>query len=114
MAKSNLYATFQSPDTYVFTNRIWIKSFLICPGAAQIAPFTFALAISGNTNYASASAGLVDPLAANQPKDFIEITLGVADGKAIHYPVNIRNVGNLIIETAASFSVVMEYEFESN
>lgn len=108
--KSSLYATFQSTDQYIFANPIWIKSFLICPGAAAIAPFTFSLALSGNPNYGTASTGLCT--GAVQPKDFIEITLGVADGKAIYYPVNVRNATQLLIEAADPFSIVMEYEFE--
>ena len=97
MQKSNLYATFDASDTYVFSNRIWIKSFLICPGSGAVAPFGVSIAISGNTNYGLAPAGLVDPSAVNQPKDYINVILG-PQGVPIYYPVNIRNVGNLIIE----------------
>lgn len=113
MSKSNLYATFDATDTYVFINRIWIKSFLVCPGSGAVAPFGVSIAISGNTNYGATPAGLVNPGAVQQPKDYINIILG-PQGVPVYYPVNIRNVGNLILEGTDPFTVVVEYEFEKN
>lgn len=112
MRKGNRYATFQATDEYTFVRPIWVKSLLICPGAAALTPFTFSLAFDSTPQYPTSDAGLVPAGSVNYPKEFIEITLGVSDGKAIHYPVNIRNTARLLIEAGDPFSIVMEYVYE--